>query len=78
MSTGPKSNPEPTTGPQPSDPPPTSFESEPEPSLLAEFWDFLRYNKKWWLLPIIVTLGLLAALFWLSTTGLAPFIYTFS
>lgn len=45
-------------------------------SLPAEFLDFLRHNKKWWLLPILLVLALLAALIFLSTTAAAPFIYT--
>ena len=31
-------------------------------SLAAEFWDFLKHNKKWWLLPILVVLVLIAVL----------------
>ena len=46
------------------------------PGLLREFWDFLRYNKKWWLLPILVTLLLLGAFVLLTGTAFAPFIYT--
>ncbi|MCU0782552.1 MAG: DUF5989 family protein [Verrucomicrobia bacterium] len=42
----------------------------------CELWGFLRQNKKWWLLPILVLLLLFAALIFLSGTGLAPFIYT--
>ena len=42
----------------------------------GEFWDFLRYNKKWWLLPILVMLLLFGVLAFLSGTSLAPFIYT--
>ncbi len=44
--------------------------------LLREFWDFLRHNKKWWLAPIIVILGLFGLLIILAGTGAAPFIYT--
>lgn len=43
---------------------------------VAEFWYFLRQNKKWWLLPIVLVLGLLGVLILLSGTGAAPFIYT--
>ena len=43
---------------------------------LGEFWGFLKNNKKWWLLPIIITFLVLAALVFFSSTGLAPFIYT--
>jgi hypothetical protein len=45
-------------------------------SILGDFWAFLRYNKKWWLLPILVVLVLLGALVVLSGTAAAPFIYT--
>jgi hypothetical protein len=45
------------------------------PSLLAEFWLFLKYNKKWWLLPILIVLLLLGLLVLLSGTAIAPFIY---
>ena len=48
----------------------------PRGSLLREFLDFLRREKKWWLTPIVVTLILLAALVVLGGTGAAPFIYT--
>ncbi len=44
--------------------------------LVAEFWDFLKHNKKWWLLPILGLLLLLGALIILGGTGVAPFIYT--
>jgi hypothetical protein len=47
----------------------------PQPGLVAEFWDFLKHNKKWWLLPILAALLLLGALVALSGTALAPFIY---
>jgi len=50
--------------------------SESEPGLLAEFWDFLRFNRKWWMTPIVLVLLLVAALLVLSALGLSPFIYT--
>jgi hypothetical protein len=43
---------------------------------LRELWGFLRQNKKWWLLPILIMLLILGLLIVLSGTGLAPFIYT--
>ena len=49
---------------------------EAELGLLAEFWDFLIHNKKWWLTPIIVVLVAMGALIILSGTAAAPFIYT--
>lgn len=44
--------------------------------LLAEFWDFLKYNKKWWLLPIIILILVMGLLVLLSGSAAAPFIYT--
>ena len=38
--------------------------------------EFLRQNKKWWLLPILILSLLLGLLIVLSGSGLAPFIYT--
>ncbi len=49
---------------------------EQDPGLLAEFWDFLLHNKKWWLTPIILVLLLMGVLLMLSGTAAAPFIYT--
>ena len=45
-------------------------------NLASEFWDFLKHNKKWWLLPIIIVVLALGALVFLSGSGAAPFIYT--
>jgi hypothetical protein len=46
-------------------------------SILAEFWDFLKHRKKWWLTPIVVVLVLLGALIVVSQgSAVAPFIYT--
>lgn len=45
-------------------------------TLVGEFLAFLRQNKKWWMLPILVVLALLTALVLLSGSGAAPFIYT--
>ena len=47
-----------------------------QPSILVEFLDFLRDNKKWWLLPLLIVLGLFGILTALASTGAAPFIYT--
>ena len=44
-------------------------------SLAAEFWHFLKHNKKWWLLPVIVVLLLLGLIVFLAGTSAAPFIY---
>ena len=44
--------------------------------LIAEFWEFLKHNKKWWLLPILFVILVFGALVLLSGTAAAPFIYT--
>ena len=49
---------------------------EPQPSLLAEFLDFLVHNKAWWLTPIIIVLLLVGLLVIFGGTAAAPFIYT--
>ena len=49
---------------------------EKDPGLLVEFWDFLRYNGKWWMTPILIVLFLVAALLVLNALGLSPFVYT--
>jgi len=44
---------------------------------LKEFWDFLKVRKKYWLLPILITLALFGALIVLSQgTVVAPIMYT--
>jgi hypothetical protein len=45
-------------------------------SLVREFIDFIFENKKWWLIPILLVLGLVGLLAMLGSTGAAPFIYT--
>ncbi|MBI3987049.1 MAG: hypothetical protein HY343_09025 [Lentisphaerae bacterium] len=62
------------------DPQPISdFEKQARQSpagFFAEFWQFLRQNKKWWLTPIFLVLLFLGLLILLGGTGAAPFIYT--
>jgi len=41
-----------------------------------EFIDFLAHNKKWWITPIIIVLGIVGMLVMLGGTAVAPFIYT--
>jgi hypothetical protein len=50
--------------------------SEASTGIVREFVDFLRYNKKWWLLPIILVLVLVGAIVIIGNTVGAPFIYT--
>ena len=46
-------------------------------SIIAEFWDFLKVRKKWWLTPIVLVLLSLGALLVLTEgSAIAPFIYS--
>lgn len=45
--------------------------------LIKELWQFMRVRKKYWLLPIMLTLGLLGGLLVMAQgSAVAPFIYT--
>lgn len=46
-------------------------------SFLAELWKFMRVRKKFWLLPILITMVFLGGLLILTQgSAIAPFIYT--
>jgi len=44
--------------------------------VLGELLELMRTNKKWWLLPLLVVLLLMGVLVALSSSPVAPFIYT--
>jgi hypothetical protein len=45
--------------------------------VLHDIWGFLRSRKKFWLLPMLLTLLLFGLLlYFTSGTAIAPFIYT--
>jgi hypothetical protein len=45
--------------------------------VLAEFWDFLKHEKKYWLVPVVVVFLLFGLLLVFSqSSAVAPFIYT--
>jgi hypothetical protein len=46
------------------------------PGFFQELVLFLRQNKKWYLIPITVSILLLGILIALGSTGAAPFVYT--
>ena len=50
--------------------------NEEQLPLWREFLLFIVENKKWWMIPIILVLGLVSLFVLLTTTGAAPFIYT--
>lgn len=44
---------------------------------ITEFWAFMKARKKFWLLPIVLTLAILGGLIVLTQgSAVAPFIYT--
>ena len=45
-------------------------------SFSQELWSMIRRKKKYWMAPLIVVLLLLGLLVVLSSTAVAPFIYT--
>jgi hypothetical protein len=46
-------------------------------TVLAQFWELIRYNKKYWLLPIVMVLALVGVLLVVTqSSALAPFIYS--
>ena len=46
-------------------------------SIFGEFWLFLKEEKKWWLLPLVVVLlGLSAVIVFAEGSAIAPFIYS--
>ena len=48
-----------------------------ESRVLAEFWQFLRQEKKYWLVPIVIVFVLFGLLMVFSqSSAVAPFIYT--
>ncbi|MGV7224627.1 MAG: DUF5989 family protein [Nitrospinales bacterium] len=45
-------------------------------SIITEFWEFLRFRKRYWLLPIVIVLALLGSLIvFTESSVVAPFIY---
>jgi hypothetical protein len=61
---------------KPSNPFEQAARDEAGATLLGEFWQFLRCNKKWWLGPLVALLLLMGLLLALSGSAAAPFIYT--
>jgi hypothetical protein len=44
--------------------------------ILGDLWNFMRVRKKWWLLPIFITLVLVGSLILFGQASpLSPFIY---
>lgn len=47
-----------------------------EGNLLVEWWSFVRRNRKWWLLPIIIVVLCISVMVWLASGAAAPLIYS--
>ena len=50
--------------------------SLPEQSVSAELVDFVKYNKKWWLVPLVVMLLLIGGVIVFGSSVAGPFLYT--
>jgi hypothetical protein len=46
------------------------------PGFFAEYWNFLRTSRKWWMLPLFILFLVLGVILVLGQTAVAPFIYT--
>lgn len=56
---------------------PNRFEAaQTQQSLPREFWEYLRENKKFWLIPILAVFLVFGVLMLLGGSAAAPFIYT--
>jgi len=51
-------------------------DAQSDGGFLGDFWSLIKTNKKWWLIPIVVLFSGFGVLILLSSTGIAPFIYT--
>ena len=47
-------------------------------SIIFEFWQFMKARKKWWLIPIVLSLLVLGVLIvFAEGSALSPWLYTF-
>ncbi len=45
-------------------------------NLIGDLWGFMKENKKWWLLPILILLLLVGILIvFAQSSSLSPFVY---
>ena len=50
-------------------------EFKKNPGFFRDLVMFIKHNKKWYLIPVVVSILLLGILIALGSTGAAPFIY---
>lgn len=48
---------------------------EADVSLAADFVDFIKHNKKWWLVPLLLSLAVVGLLATVGGSALGPFVY---
>jgi len=63
---------------KPATPPPDLSQLElRQRGLIGEFWDFILYNKAWWMTPIVlVILAMVVFILFAESSPVLPFIYT--
>jgi Family of unknown function (DUF5989) len=44
--------------------------------LVSDLWHLIKTTKKWWLVPILLAVAILALFVLLGSTSVAPFIYS--
>ena len=54
----------------------SSLEEEDQIGIVREFIEYIRENKKYWLIPLLAILLVLGLLLLGGSSPLAPFIYT--
>jgi len=54
----------------------TELASGPRRGVVAEIAAFIVSTRKWWLVPVLLTLAVAGLLIVLGSTSAAPFIYT--
>jgi hypothetical protein len=47
-----------------------------DPGFIRDLGAFMKQNKKWWLIPVVIATLLMGILIILGSTAIAPFIYT--
>ena len=45
-------------------------------SFLREYWQFLRTECSWWLVPILIALLVISVLIFVAGSSVGPFLYT--
>jgi hypothetical protein len=46
-----------------------------KPRVLQQYWQFLREEKKYWLIPVIVFVAIALLMVYAQSSAIAPFIY---